>query len=153
MAGVWIFRYVRFLQTVPAGEQGDAQWQQEFATVLGKSNRAAAIHLRITDDAGPLVCRRPGSYSLLVPRPLWKSLSAAERRAILRHEIGHYRRGDLWKSIGIRLLALPHWFNPFAWLAVRRFDEAAEWACDELAASDAFLRPNLPTPFETLRID
>ena len=28
---------------------------------------------------------------------------------------------------------LPHWFNPLAWLAVRRFDEAAEWACDEVA--------------------
>ncbi len=137
VAGVWIFRYVRFLRTVPSGKQGEAQWQQEFAAVLGETNHASAIDLRITDDAGPLICRRHGRYILLVPRPLWKSLSEAQRRSILRHEIGHYRRGDLWKSIGVRLLALPHWFNPFAWLAVRRFDEAAEWACDELATSDA----------------
>jgi beta-lactamase regulating signal transducer with metallopeptidase domain len=134
---VWIFRYVRFLQIVPAGEQGEIPWQQEFASVLGESNRSTAIDLRITDDAGPLICRRHGSYILLVPRPLWASLSSAERQSILRHEIGHYRRGDLWKSIAIQVLALPHWFNPFAWLAVRCFDEAAEWACDELATGDA----------------
>jgi hypothetical protein len=33
----------------------------------------------------------------------------------------------------MRVLALPHWFNPIAWLTVRRFDEAAEWACDRAA--------------------
>jgi beta-lactamase regulating signal transducer with metallopeptidase domain len=32
-----------------------------------------------------------------------------------------------------RVLALPQWFNPFAWWAVRNFDEGAEWACDEAA--------------------
>ena len=35
------------------------------------------------------------------------------------------------------MLALPHWFNPVAWLAVRRFEEAAEWACDAAAADDS----------------
>ena len=33
-------------------------------------------------------------------------------------------------------MALPHWFNPFAWFAVRRFERSAEWACDQLAAGD-----------------
>ena len=36
----------------------------------------------------------------------------------------------------MRGLALPHWFNPFAWWAVRRFDEAAEWACDRAASGE-----------------
>ncbi len=31
------------------------------------------------------------------------------------------------------VVALPHWFNPIAWLVVRRFDAAAEWACDRAA--------------------
>ena len=28
---------------------------------------------------------------------------------------------------------MPHWFNPFAWWAVRTFDECGEWACDDVA--------------------
>jgi hypothetical protein len=34
----------------------------------------------------------------------------------------------------VRVLALPHWFNPLAWWAVREFEEAGEWICDDLAA-------------------
>jgi hypothetical protein len=37
----------------------------------------------------------------------------------------------------MRLLALPHWFNPLAWRTVRQFDECAEWACDEAARRSA----------------
>ena len=37
----------------------------------------------------------------------------------------------------MRILALPHWFNPLVWHIVRRFDESAEWACDEAAADAA----------------
>jgi beta-lactamase regulating signal transducer with metallopeptidase domain len=135
LVGTWICRYIRFLRTLPLGEPVPEMWQKEFIAALGMNGRQPPLELRITDDAGPLLCRRFGGYVLLVPKSLWPSLGAQERQAILRHEIGHYRRGDLWKSIAIRLLALPHWFNPFAWIAVRRFDEAAEWACDELAAA------------------
>jgi protocatechuate 3,4-dioxygenase beta subunit/5-hydroxyisourate hydrolase-like protein (transthyretin family) len=53
---------------------------------------------------------------------------------VLRHELAHLRRGDLWLALLVRLLALPHWFNPFAWWAVYRFAECAEWACDQAAA-------------------
>jgi WD40 repeat protein len=64
---------------------------------------------------------------------LWRELTPAQRIAVLRHEISHYLRGDAWKSLLVRLLALPQWFNPLAWWAVRHFDEFAEWACDEVA--------------------
>ena len=37
---------------------------------------------------------------------LWASLPSPQRVAILRHELAHYRRGDLWKGALIRLLAL-----------------------------------------------
>ena len=131
--GIWIVRYVRFLQTLPLGEPVPDEWRQEFMDVFGAGS-SSVIEPCITDKVGPLVCRRWGGYAIVVPKSLWNTLSSAQRRAILRHEIGHYRRGDLWKSIGVRALGLAHWFNPFAWLAVRRFDEAAEWACDQLAA-------------------
>ena len=84
---------------------------------------------------GPLVCFVPFSYLVLAPRKLWTTLDSVQRTAILRHELAHILRRDLWKSLAIRVLALPQWFNPFAWYAVRVFDEAAEWACDDLASA------------------
>ena len=59
-------------------------------------------------------------------------LSSEQRISILRHELSHVTRFDLWKSLFIRVLALPQWFNPAAWIAIHAFDEAAEWACDDL---------------------
>ena len=70
---------------------------------------------------------------LVVPAVLWQRLTPTERLCILQHELAHWERRDLIKSTMVRLLTLPHWFNPLSWLAAGWFDEAAEWACDEVA--------------------
>jgi beta-lactamase regulating signal transducer with metallopeptidase domain/protein involved in polysaccharide export with SLBB domain len=134
------YRYVQVLCTLPIGSPpDDPQWQVEWETAhrSAKLRRHQTVTLRITAALGPLLHWAPRAYFILVPRPLWSSLESAERTAILRHELAHLRRNDLWKSLAIRVLALPQWFNPLAWLAVRRFDEAAEWACDDAAAPSA----------------
>ena len=133
---VWIFGYARFCDrfgratrlTKTIRPSGGSCWQR----------RASGSRFRFasTDELGPILCRLPRGYVLVVPERLWRSLDSCERRAILRHELAHYQRGDVWKSLAARLLALPHWFNPASWWAVRRFDEAAEWACDRAAAGD-----------------
>jgi protein involved in polysaccharide export with SLBB domain len=92
------------------------------------------IDFRLTANLGPLVAFIPWQYLLLAPRSLWTALTSSERTVILRHELAHIRRRDLWKSLAFRVLALPQWFNPLVWLAARRFDEAAEWHCDRAAA-------------------
>jgi polysaccharide export outer membrane protein len=101
---------------------------------LGVPPSFPRIDFRLTTNLGPLVAFIPWRYLLLAPRPLWTALTSPERSAILRHELAHICRRDLWKSLAFRILALPQWFNPLVWLAARRFDEAAEWHCDQLAA-------------------
>jgi len=54
---------------------------------------------------------------LVVPRDLWDDLPPQARSGILRHEAAHDLRRDAWKSLAVRILMLPHWFNPFAHLA------------------------------------
>jgi hypothetical protein len=80
------------------------------------------------------MCWTPRGYRVFVPEPIWAELTASQRAAVLRHELAHLHRRDLWLALLARLLALPHWFNPFAWWAVYRFTECAEWACDQSAA-------------------
>jgi polysaccharide biosynthesis/export protein len=122
-------RFVRQLRTECGEISGELnlEWERHrrAAQLRGK------IDLRVTDHCGPLVCYVPWQFLVLVPRGLWVALGRRERSAILRHEIAHMVRGDLWWSLAVRMLALPQWFNPLVWLAVRRFDEAGEWACDD----------------------
>ena len=131
-------RYLQVLRTLPLGSPpNDATWQAEWhaARASAKLRRRHSVDLRITTNLGPLLHWAPWAYFILVPRELWTTLAGPQRQAILRHELAHLSRGDLWKSLAIRALALPQWFNPCAWLAIRRFDEAAEWACDDAAAA------------------
>ena len=83
-----------------------------------------------------MLCLLPRGYELWIPRRFWQACSLAEQEAIVRHELSHYRRGDVWKTWLMYFLALPQWFNPAAWWAVRHFQQAGEWLCD-LEAADA----------------
>lgn len=133
-----VYRYMCVLRTLPLGAPADEPtWQAEWQSALAaaKLRRRQTVDLRVTASLGPLLHWAPWSYLILVPRELWSALASPERQAILRHELAHLRRHDLWKSLAIRVLALPQWFNPLVWFAVRRFDEAAEWACDDAAAA------------------
>lgn len=131
IAARWLTSYVRFLRHLPRGLPAAEAWQAEWNDVLAELAVRRNVRLLLTDGIGPLVCRTPGGYRLFVPVTLWQVLSPPERRAILRHELAHVSRGDLVKSLVARCLALPHWFNPFVWWAVRNFDECGEWACDD----------------------
>jgi len=137
LAAMRVRRYIKVMRTLPLGTPPDCrQWQHEWQRQLetARIRPGTQVHLRMTGDLGPLLYWAPWCYLVLAPHKLWVTLTRLERQSILRHELAHLRRHDLWKSLAIRLLALPQWFNPLVWLAVRRFDEAGEWACDDAAA-------------------
>ncbi len=75
--------------------------------------------------------KQTGSKTMLAI--LAMMLPTAGRLSILKHELAHWKRRNLLKSTLVRLLVLPHWFNPLAWAAAARLGEVAEWACDEAA--------------------
>ena len=103
-------------------------------SLLTEANIATEkIPVVFAENIGPLLVRLPFRYLLVLPEEPWELLSETAKRGILRHELEHYRRGDILKSFGVWLLSLVHWFNPCAWLARIRFDDAAEWACDDAA--------------------
>ncbi len=64
------------------------------------------------------------------------AFSAEETQMILSHETAHIRRGDLWlKALSLVCLSI-HWFNPFAYLLVRRMDSLCEESCDEYVTAN-----------------
>jgi bla regulator protein BlaR1 len=67
---------------------------------------------------------------LLVPEGLLETLGHHESRLVLLHEMLHIRRRDLLVN-WLRTFALAlHWFNPLAWIAMRRLRLDQELACD-----------------------
>ena len=79
--------------------------------------------------------------AVLVPREAG-AWSEAKRRAVLLHELAHVRRRDYLTQTIAHLSCALHWFNPLAWVALRRLRVERERACDDLvlasglAASD-----------------
>jgi beta-lactamase regulating signal transducer with metallopeptidase domain len=110
----WAVVYVRVVRCGGRGERPTEEWLSEWRNMVNNASLGASIPLLITKNTGPLLVWRPRGARMLVPRRLWQTLGSQQRLAILRHELAHFRRGDLWKSALIRLLALPHWFNPLA---------------------------------------
>ncbi len=70
---------------------------------------------------------------VLVPHDVTERYSQAEMRGMLLHELAHLRRRDgLWIWLGLAVCAL-HWFNPLAWLCLRRYLADRELECDRAA--------------------
>lgn len=113
-------------EAVPVDARVLAAWQQ---TTM-ESGLARPPRLVMTDlVATPALCGLVGSR-VLFPRTLGGQLSEAELRWILRHELGHHRRRDLWTLALWQVAAAVHWFNPLAWLALRVARHDCELACD-----------------------
>jgi len=74
----------------------------------------------------------PAAYGVFRPRIIIpEGYELLDLRYILAHESAHIRRKDnLWRIVAV-FSASVHWFNPFAWLFLKKFLEETELACDE----------------------
>jgi beta-lactamase regulating signal transducer with metallopeptidase domain len=99
----------------------------------------AGIKLVATNSLGPMLIQGFGGAVVALPREFGDSLKPTERRAVFAHEIGHHRGFDPLLMFVGWLAAAVQWFNPFAWLASRRFHAASELACDARLDADARL--------------
>lgn len=97
--------------------------------------------------------RKPDIY---LPENFAVYFSPQEQFWILKHELTHLRRGDLWVQAVGELLRAVYWFNPIVHLALRSLREDQEMACDQatLAGCDdtdhftygkTLLRSSVPT--------
>lgn len=91
----------------------------------GLDTRRLRLH-----PSGPAVLWAPRTH-ILLPADFLERFNVDERRLVLRHELGHLRRGDPLWSLLAELIAALLWFHPLAWLALPRFRLDQELACDE----------------------
>ena len=53
-------------------------------------------------------------------------------RAVLLHEFGHIKRGDVVNHVLLQIVCAIYWFNPLVWFAAWRVHVERERACDDL---------------------
>lgn len=84
---------------------------------------AAPRLILLANASGPFLCGffRP---TIVLPAELPGLVERDQLRAILLHELAHYRRGDLLHCWFISVLQCLFWFHPVVWIA-------AEWLADE----------------------
>ena len=79
----------------------------------------------------------PATYGIFRPIIIIpKGYELGDLQYILAHESAHiHRRDNLWRILAI-ISSSVHWFNPFAWLFLKKFLEVTELACDERVLVD-----------------
>lgn len=129
---VQVFFYLQFTLrsrrwSTAAAEPLQTRWQAT-AKILSLRNTPELLVCPAVDT--PLLVG--GNHvRLLLPH---ENFSTMELDCIFRHELTHYRRGDLWYKLLLTLVNGVHWFNPFVYLLVSEAGKALEIACDEEVA-------------------
>lgn len=72
--------------------------------------------------------------ALLLPGEDFDELELA---FILRHELTHHRRHDLWYKLILTLANALHWFNPLVYLMRREAERDLELTCDDAVVAGA----------------
>lgn len=91
----------------------------------------------------------PMVMGILRPTLILPETALTESRLpyVLRHELVHYRRGDIfWRWLAVLATSI-HWFNPVVYVAAAQMQEACEISCDwcvvrsmEQAKRDDYMR-------------
>lgn len=99
--------------------------------MLASIKRELAIRLdvrlyRSSKAASPLLMGFVRPRIILPQEPI----SQERLEFMLRHELWHLKRGDLWCKLLMLLVNAIHWFNPLVWLMDRQANLDTELSCD-----------------------
>jgi len=115
---------------VASASEAPPSFQAEVDCAAGRLGLSRAPIVRMTQlRVSPLIwCgRKP---VLLLPEPLWSSLSREQRDAILLHELAHLKRRDHLLRWADAATAVAYWWHPLVWLLRRQVREQADLSCD-----------------------
>ena len=116
---IWqAYSYMSFLYL--AREAGQPAERDTLHRVLAEQKQSLGIRRNI-----PLVVTPAADCPMLAGfvRPALylpdEALSEQEAMFIFRHELTHYKRGDLWLKLLLTAAKMVHWFNPLVYLMAR----------------------------------
>lgn len=132
-----LFRVVQFHVAM---RRAAAPAPAELQELSDRVSRSLGLHrspplLTTTARITPYVWWFGGAPRVVVPSPLVRSLSPAQLRLVLAHELAHIRRRDHWVRWVEWLSGVAFWWNPITWWARYHLRAAEELACDAVVLS------------------
>lgn len=125
LAGSWAFvrKTRRWSRPASAQTQGLCDEMRE---EMGIHRRISLAVCSAVDSPMAVGLLRP---RLLLPR---EDYGGQELEFILRHELTHIRRRDLWYKLLLLLAQMIHWFNLLVWILARQAEADIELTCDDM---------------------
>ena len=111
-------------QSLPLSEREIAYWRQAAPKLQLRQQKTGALM------PAPFVIGLRRSCLLLPPPALAAELSVTDWQNLLRHELTHYQRHDLFYKWLLLVCQCLHWFNPAVYLAGRQIEQDCEISCD-----------------------
>lgn len=134
VAGLFAFmvyhglKHFRFLRMVNRwSEQPDKQMNDTLQKIKADMGITTPVKLQICSCiSSPMMIGfiRP---TILLP---WSDFSADELPYILKHELVHFKRKDLWYKSLVLFATAVHWFNPVMYAMAKAIASQCEISCD-----------------------
>jgi beta-lactamase regulating signal transducer with metallopeptidase domain len=134
--GGLLFRYFHlYLQSRRLTREGLTRAPAEFRVFVASTSRLMGIKPAVTAwlSSRVDVPMTLGSLKpiILLPAAMISNLSPQQVEAILVHELAHIRRQDYLVHLGVTVIGLLFFFNPFARLLIRQLHKEREHCCDD----------------------
>lgn len=119
-------------ESVPVDPEDLALFRQRY----GQSKGLLRVRLVCSTAATtPMMLGLLRPVLVLPARAYCRQSKTDQLRLLLRHEMTHYRRGDLWYKWFLLAVRSVHWFNPMMPALLRTVEQDCEQACDEAVAA------------------
>lgn len=122
--------YQGFVQYIRAGctQTADINLLEQFGKIIEKNKIRRTVDLCTNNLVStPLMI---GFFRPCIILPA-TDLSASDFEYTIKHELIHFRRGDMFYKWLVQLTVCLHWFNPFVYLISREISRTCELSCDE----------------------
>jgi len=126
-----VWRHGRFLKMVNRwSEDITNQWTLDVLDKL-RTEMKIGMHVGLKICPGITSPMMIGFFSPVILLPSIK-IASDELIFILRHELVHLKRNDLWYKALVLLATAVHWFNPVVHIMAKAIAVQCEISCDEL---------------------
>lgn len=127
---IQLFKHYRFMHTVNRWEQMIVE--PRILQLLEQMKREMRItkEIRLKQSS----CIHSPMLTGFMKQTIWLPMHTykeQELNMILKHELVHFKRKDLWFKAFILFVSAIHWFNPLFYRFAKELDQLCERACDD----------------------